>query len=91
MSSVRLRAVSPGGEQLASGALGERLGAEPTEHLVCGAQLVTCVHAAALAPEPFAVQQPGTGELDADPGALQPLDRLTVKGVRVLPLAHQSP
>ena len=77
------------GRQLATGALGERLGPEAREHLVRGAQLVTRVHAATLAPEPFAVEQTCTGEFHADPGAPEPLDRLTVEGVRVLSRAHQ--
>src|SRR5439155_8738159 len=79
----------PGSQELAAGALGERLGPEATEQLVCGAQLITRVHAATLAPEPFAVEQTRACELDADPGALEPLDRFTVEGVCVLSLAHQ--
>ena len=54
-----------------------------------GAQLITRVHAAALASEPFAVEQTAAGELDADPGALEPLDRLTVEGVRILSFDRQ--
>ena len=79
------------GRQLAAGALGERLGAEAAEHLVRGAQLLARVHAPVLAPQPLAVEQAGAGELDADPGALEPLDRLPVEGVRILSLAHQRP
>src|SRR5262249_41555705 len=77
------------GQQLATGTLSECFGPEAAEHLVCGAQLMTCVHAATLASEPLAVEQTGPGELDANPGALQPLDRFAVERVRVLPSAHQ--
>src|SRR5207237_3706911 len=78
-----------GGKQLATGALGEGLGPEVTEHLVCSAKLTTRVHTASLAPEPFAVEQMRTGELDADPRALESLDRLPVARVSVLSLADQ--
>ena len=80
-----------GGQQLAAGALGERLGPEAAEHLVGGAQLLARVDAPVLAPQPFAVEQVGAGELDADPGALEPLDRLAVERVGLLALAHQRP
>src|SRR3954468_730603 len=40
----------PGSQELAAGALGERLGPEAAEQLVCGAQLITRVHPATLAP-----------------------------------------
>ena len=83
--------VLAGGQQLATGAFGERLGPGEPEHLVRGAQLSSRVHAAALASEPFAVEQTSAGELDANPGALEPLDRLVVEGVGGLPLAHQRP
>jgi hypothetical protein len=80
-----------GGQQLATGAFGERLGPGETEHLVRSTQLSSGVHAAAVASEPFAVEQTGAGEVDANPGALEPLDRLTVEGVGVLALAHKRP
>src|SRR4051794_946389 len=80
----------PGSQELATGALGERPGPEATEQLVCGAQLITRIHPATLSPEPFAVEQMRAGELDADPGALEPLDRLAVQSVRDLALAHQG-
>ena len=80
-----------GGQQLATGAFGERLG--PGElNISCAVR--SCSRASTrrpLASEPFAVEQTGAGELDANPGALEPLDRLTVEGVGVLPLAHQRP
>ena len=59
--------------------------------VVGGAQLLARVHAPVLAPEPFAVEQTGAGELDADPGALEPLDRLAVERLGGVALAHQRP
>jgi hypothetical protein len=47
------------------------------------------VYAATLAPQPLAVEQTRPGELDAYPGALQPLDRLAVEHVRVISAAHK--
>ena len=73
--------VSPVAEQLALGALGERLDAHRGEHLVGGAQLLARVQAAALAAQPFAVEQMGAGELHADAGAAEPLDRLAVEAL----------
>ena len=81
----------PGGEQLAPGTLGERLGADGDELLVGGAQLLARVHPPVLASQPFAVEQLGTGELDADPGALEPLDRLAEETVGDVALADQRP
>ena len=80
-----------GGQQLATGAFCERLGPGVAEHLVRATQLFTGVHAAARASQPFAVEQPSARKLDPDPGALEPLDRLTVKGVCALPLVQQRP
>jgi hypothetical protein len=48
-----------GGQQLASSALGERLGTHATEHLVRGAQMFARVQAPVLAPEPLAAEQVG--------------------------------
>ena len=52
------------GEQLAFRARGERLGAHRREHLLGGAQLVTGVASAFVAPQPFAEEQVGTGQLE---------------------------
>src|SRR4051812_25369405 len=73
--------------ELATRALGERLCSHAPEELVGGAQLFARVHAAALAPEPFAVEQARASELGPDPGALEPLDRLLVEAfsLAVLP------
>ena len=89
VSSVSRRTVSPVAEQLAPGALGEGLGAEVGEALVRGAQLLAGVDALTGPPQPFAVEQVGAGELDADPGAAEPLDRLAVAARRRRRLADQ--
>ena len=56
-----------------------------------GAQLLACVDPALLAAQPLPVEQTGAGELDADPGALEPLDRLAVERVGAVALAQQRP
>src|SRR4029450_5415757 len=61
-----------GGEQLAGGALGERLHPHRREQLVSGAQLLTRVQPAALAAQPFAVDKMRAGELGADAGTAGP-------------------
>ena len=71
-----------GGQELAAGALGERLGADAAKHLVRGAQLLARVDAPVLAAQPLAVHQVGAGEMDGDPAALEPLDRLAVQRAR---------
>ena len=58
-----------GGQQLAPGALGERLHADRVEHVVGGAQLLARVDASALAAQPLAVEQVRAGELRTQPGA----------------------
>src|SRR5580658_2592800 len=67
-----------GGPQLTAGPFGERRHAHLLQHLVGGAQLLTRVQAAALTAQPFPVQQVRPGQLGADPGPAQPLDRLPV-------------
>src|SRR5207244_7804098 len=67
-----------GGQQLALGALGEPLGAHCGEHLVGGAELLARVHASALAAKPLAVEEVSSGELDADAGVAEPVDRLPI-------------
>ena len=52
-----------GGQQLAAGALGERLHADGVESVVRGAQLFARVDAPALAAQPLAVEQLRPGEL----------------------------
>ena len=88
-STVRFRDGLAGGQQLATGAFGERLGPDATEHLVRSAQLLARVHAPVLAAQPLAVQEVGAGAVDDDAAPAEPLDRLAVEGVGVLVLAQQ--
>ena len=46
-------------------------------------------HAPALAPQPFAVQQPGASEVRAQSGAAQALDGLSIQALGVLAVAQQ--
>ena len=73
-----------GGQQLAAGALGERLGPEAAEVGVGAAQLLARVRAAVLAPQPLAVQEPAAGEFDRRAAAREPLDRLAVERLVVV-------
>ena len=79
-----------GGQELAPGALGERLDAHAGEHVVGRAQLLARVDAAALAAQPFAVEQMAAGELDAQAGPAEPRDRLTVEIVGDIAVAEQG-
>ena len=63
VSSRALAHLLAGGQQLAAGALGERLRAHRGEHLVGRAQLLARVDAAVLAAQPLAVEQVGAGEV----------------------------
>ena len=78
-----------GGQQLAAGALGERLGADPAEAVVGGSKLLARVDAPVLATQPLAVEQLGAGEVDHATGAREPLDRLAVEGLRSSSVAQQ--
>jgi hypothetical protein len=64
--------------QLALGPRGERMNAHPGEHGMGGAQVVARIGAAPLAPQPLAVEEVGTCELDAQSRASEPGDRLAV-------------
>src|SRR3954447_18004530 len=59
------------GEELAPGALGERLSADPAERLMRGAQFIARVDAAVLTTQPFAVEQVRPADLPPDTGALE--------------------
>ena len=78
-----------GRTQLASGALREGLGTDCGEHLVGGSELFARVREAALTAEPFAVEQMGTGERQADACPAEPVDRLPVEPLGALVLADQ--
>ena len=89
VSTVRLRRGLAGGQQLAAGALGERLGADPAEAVVGGSKLLARVDAPVLAAQPFAVEELGAGEVDHATAAREPLDRLAVEGLRSSAVAQQ--
>jgi hypothetical protein len=79
----------PRGQQLATGAIGERFGTHQAEHLVGGAQVLTRVHPAVLATQPLAVHEVRAGELHAHPRPGKALDRLTVELLRGVALAQE--
>ena len=56
-----------------------------------GAELLAGVEPAALAAQPFAVEEVGAGKRDADAGAAKAFDRLSIEGLRGLILAEQRP
>jgi hypothetical protein len=68
-----------GGEQLATGALGERLGAEPAETVMSGSKLAARVRTPVLSTQPFAVHKLGAGEVKRDPSGAKPVERLLVE------------
>src|ERR1700733_6932745 len=78
-----------GSGQLAPGPLGKRLDAHLRQHVVGGAQLLAGVAAAALAAQPFAVEQVGAGQLHAQAGAAEAVNRLPVPAVGDLAAAQQ--
>src|SRR5918999_3307837 len=78
-----------GGPQLSGGTLRECFGTRCGEHFVGGAQLFACVRLATLAAQPFAIEQVGPGELTADAGTAEPLDRLPVSTLGRLPVGQQ--
>jgi hypothetical protein len=55
------------GEQLALGALGERLHSNCHEEVVCRAQLRACVDTTALPAQPLPVEQVGSRQLGPQP------------------------
>src|SRR5258707_8581530 len=67
-------------QQLVPASVSERLHTQRREHVVCDAQLVPCLDAPVLPPQPFPIQEVGPGELDARGGGLtEMLDRLQIK------------
>ena len=77
------------GQELVTGALGERLGPDVGERVVGGSELLARVDAAVLATQPFAVEEPGAGEVDHATAGREPLDGLAVEGLRSRSLAEQ--
>jgi hypothetical protein len=76
-----------GGRQLAPGPFGERRSPHCGQHAVRGLQLSAGVHPPVLAAQPFAVQQVGAGELGAELGTAEPVDRLAVPALGGLAVA----
>ena len=58
-----------GGQELATGALGERLGSDTAERVVGGSKLPTRLYAPVLAPEPFAVHKLSAGQMGSEAAA----------------------
>ena len=81
----------PGREELPARTLGEARHPDLGEHLVRGAQLFAGVDPAALAAQPFAVQQVHARQTHPDPRTAQEIDRLPIQPVGDLTLAHQRP
>ena len=79
------------GHQLAASALGERRHADRGEHVVCGPQVMARVDAPVLATQPLAVQQVGAGQIWAELGAAEPVDRLLIQTLGGLAFAQQRP
>ena len=65
--------------QLPARALSEPFHADAGEHLIGSSQLGARVQAAALAAQPFAVEEMGARELDAEARAAKPFDRAAVE------------
>ena len=68
-----------GGQQLATCALSESLGAHRGEHVVRSAQLLAGVDPPTFATQPFAVGQPSASQVRRHPALAEQLDRLPVK------------
>src|SRR5215218_9918540 len=76
-----------GRQQLARRAVGERLGADRAEELVCGAELGPRLEPAPAPAQPLAVEQLGPGMLRPVPGSAQAVDRLSIQPLRGFSLA----
>jgi hypothetical protein len=72
-------------------ALCERLHPEVCEEPVRSSKLVPRVDPARLAPEPFAEDQVGAGQVEPKAGGLEPLDRLAVERLRGAAFREQRP
>ena len=79
-----------GGDQLALGALGERLHPDLGEHLLGGPQPLARLAGTTVAAQPLAEDQMCTGELNARIPA-QSVDRLVISGFGIVALAEQRP
>src|SRR4029078_11604190 len=73
----------------ALGPRSERVGAHACEHFERDAEVVARLDAAPLTPQPLAVEQVGPGDLYANAGAAQPMERFLVEALGVLAVAEQ--
>jgi hypothetical protein len=79
----------PGGQQLAAGAVGERLGLHRGEHLVGGPQLDPGISSPVPASEPFPVDEMSTSKGHGAAATAELLDRLTVQKLGVIAVADK--
>src|SRR5262249_677114 len=79
------------GDQFPAGALGERLHADRGEHVVGRAQLLARVEPPALPAQPFTVEEMRAGQVRAQLGSAQPVDRVAVQGLGGGAVAQQRP
>jgi hypothetical protein len=79
------------GQQLTASPFGERLHAHRRELLVRCAQLGPGVNPAVRPSKPLAEEQMRAGELSADPGSIQLLDRLAIRGFGIIAFAEKRP
>ena len=89
ISTVRLRAVSPGGLHLAAGPLSQRIHTHRVQHVVGGTQLLAPRRdgARGAATPPRAGER---GQLGAERGPAHPLDRLSVPALGRVAVAEQG-
>ena len=74
-------------DQLPAGAFGKRGHADRGEHVIGGPQLLPRVDSSVLAAQPLAVQQVGAGQIRAELGTAEPVDRLAVPALGGLAVA----
>lgn len=65
--------------QLDPRALRETLHPEVREQPVGDSQFLPCVDSSAFAPQPLAVDQVGSGQIDSDPSSTESIDRLDIE------------
>src|SRR6201999_2471469 len=78
-------------QQLAAGALGERLHPDRGEHVMGRTQLLARVGASALATQPLPVEQVRACKLRVQLGSAETINRLAVEVAGDLPVAQQRP
>jgi hypothetical protein len=86
---VRFADPLAGGQELSLSPRGEGVGAHVGEHLKRGAELFSGVEAAALASQPFPVEQVRAGEVEPDAVPAEVHDRVAVQALGRPALAEQ--